>query len=57
MQKIGQAVYASAGAGGPGGPADDGQSGPAEEGTVEGEFRDAIAPARSKGSPSGPASA
>jgi molecular chaperone DnaK len=40
MQKIGQAVYASAGAGGPGGPADDGQSGPAEEGTVEGEFRE-----------------
>ena len=43
MQKIGQAVYASTGAGaGAGGPSGDGQgqSGPAEEGTVEGEFRE-----------------
>ncbi len=39
MQKIGQAVYASAGAGA-GGPSGDGQSGPAEEGTVDGEFRE-----------------
>jgi molecular chaperone DnaK len=39
MQKVGQAVYASAGAGGPTGDGQ-GQSGPAEEGTVEGEFRE-----------------
>ncbi len=40
MQKIGQAVYAGGGAAG--GPSADGQSGeqPAEEGTVEGEFRE-----------------
>jgi hypothetical protein len=35
MQKIGEAVYGAAGA-----SADGAASGPAEEGTVEGEFRE-----------------
>ena len=43
LQKIGQAVYAGAAAGGgPGGPSDDGgpQDRPRDDGTVEGEFRE-----------------
>jgi len=43
MQKIGQAVYAGAGAGagmGGDGASGPGSTGPAEEGTVEGEFRE-----------------
>ena len=40
MQKIGEAVYGAASAGAPSGDGTDAGTGAAEEGTVEGEFRE-----------------